>query len=268
MPRVRVSVALVLVAAAAFCGSVAPLAGADQPRIDPRLYSVPLRSFTRAVYSEAKTTYRLTSSDANFALPDTPFQKIVSRDVRSGQTRILLAAGVIDPSGDPSRPDHLADTRFLNINSAPIRAARKSFVKSRDAVRDVEHFVFDTISDKTYGIPIIPADAILARRHGDCTEHAVLAVSLLRSLGIPSRAVVGMLLAPEFEGLRNVFVFHMWAEARVGGRWVLVDATRPGGTNHNRYIAFAHHHLKTEMPLAFLRSIAAIKNLSVEYVRP
>jgi hypothetical protein len=58
----------------------------------------------------------------------------------------------------------------------------------------------------------------------------------------------------------------MWAEAIVKGRWILVDATRPGEKQLNRYIAFTYHNLKTEAPLPYLRAISSIQDLVVEYV--
>jgi hypothetical protein len=126
-------------------------------------------------------------------------------------------------------------------------------------------FVYGHISNKTEGIPIVSARTVLRTRTGDCTEHAVLAVAVLRALGIPARAVVGMILCDAFGAHRNVFVFHMWAEAFYGGRWVLLDATRPSDIHPNRYIAFAVHNLRAEMPLEYLSAISSIRNLAVKY---
>jgi len=127
----------------------------------------------------------------------------------------------------------------------------------------VERFVHGHISEKTFGIPLIPAPAVYRGRAGDCTEHTVLAVALLRRMGIPARAVVGMIYSEEFEGMRDVYVFHMWAEAFHRGQWVLVDATRPGAKQPSRYIAFTYHNLKSEAPLAYLGALSALKNLRV-----
>ena len=75
------------------------------------------------------------------------------------------------------------------------------------------------------------------------------------------------MLVKKFMGRQNVFVYHMWAEAFVRGRWMLIDSTRPGTEGLNRYIAFAYHHLKTEMPLSFLKALASMKEFSVECVK-
>jgi hypothetical protein len=75
-----------------------------------------------------------------------------------------------------------------------------------------------------------------------------------------------MYLAGAFRGKRDVFVYHMWVEAYRGGAWQLVDAANPGPKSLNRYIAFARHSLKTEMPLSYLRAVSAIQDLTVAYL--
>jgi hypothetical protein len=54
---------------------------------------------------------------------------------------------------------------------------------------------------------------------GDCTEHSLLAVALLRAAGIPARPVVGL----AFGESERAFVGHMWVEAYVG-EWRTLDA--------------------------------------------
>jgi hypothetical protein len=75
-----------------------------------------------------------------------------------------------------------------------------------------------------------------------------------------------MLAVPEFMGKKNVFVYHMWVEAWHNGRWTLVDPSWPGEKHCNRYIAFAYHNLKTEMPLSFLKALSEIQDLRAEYL--
>jgi hypothetical protein len=54
---------------------------------------------------------------------------------------------------------------------------------------------------------------------GDCTEHGVLAVALLRKVGVPARGVVGWV------ALEDVLGPHFWVEVKLGNRWVPVDPT-------------------------------------------
>ena len=235
---------------------------------DPFNYFVEIGNFSETIYSANKSRFRLASSDADFHLPSTPFQRIPKEGSRGSMKIIEIETGGIDDTTRAKRDlsEYRANTRFLNLNAPEIKRAADRLRGSGDLPRAVEKFVYDRISDKTVGIPLIPALQVYRIRRGDCTEHAVLAVSLLRALGVPSRAIVGMYLADEFMGRRNIFVYHMWAEAYYGGSWRLVDATRPGARNYNRYIAFAYHTLKAEAPLAYLRAISAITNFSAEYI--
>lgn len=230
--------------------------------LDTSLFSVPARGDVERIPLERTSTYRLSSSDPAFSLPDTPFQRVAARKARKGGVHITLRAG--EPGASPPPTGYLEDTPLLTLDDPAIRSLAARAKGLGEPVVAVARLVHAYITDKRAGIPIIPAREIALGRAGDCTEHAVLAVALLRSLGVPARAVVGMIYSESFEGARNVFVFHMWAEAYSDGRWVLVDATRPEGDGANRYVAFAHHHLKTATPLSYLRAVSAIKDLTVE----
>lgn len=230
-------------------------------------YAIPIRNVTNTIFRENSSLYRISSSDAAFTLPDTPFQKIIKKNTSGNNTILIIRSGENNIRTMPNKNKFIQDTRFLNIGTREIRKLANITGHGSNAISEIEHFVYRFIEKKIFGIPIIPARNIVSGKSGDCTEHAILAIALLRSKKIPARAVVGMFLTREFAGKKNVFVFHMWAEAFSKGRWVLVDATRPGEKNPNRYITFTWHHLKTAMPLTYLKSIAAIKNLEVTYLR-
>jgi transglutaminase-like putative cysteine protease len=236
---------------------------------DPFNYHVAVKNFRPSIYTDETSLFRCTSTGEGFTLPPTTCQKIISKRESDGRTTIIIRTGPVSP-GPTAAQDapgrFLADTRFLNLSSSDITGAAARLKKEKDPVSAVERFVYGRITDKTTGIPLLPAAQVCRLGRGDCTEHAVLAVALLRSMGIPARAVVGMYLADEFQGVKNSFVYHMWAESHTGGRWRLVDATRPGEERCNRYIAFAYHNLKTETPLAYLKAVSAIQDLSVEYL--
>lgn len=230
-------------------------------------FILPLRGFSPAVLAEEASLFSITSSDKNFSLMENCSQKIVREDPAGTGKTILVKTGALTGSCPPgSGSGFLEDTRFLNLGSPEIRGMAARFRGSREPAADIERFVYAHISKKIIGIPLLTAAQIAESRTGDCTEHAVLAVALLRSLGIPARGVVGMYLSEGFEGHSNVFVYHMWAEALTEGKWQILDATRPGKKQLNRYVAFAYHSLKTEMPLAFLRAMSALRDMKVEYV--
>lgn len=236
---------------------------------DPFNYTIQVRNFRPTVYSERNSRFRIESSDTEFTLISTSFQRIIGERARGQKKTIDIETGLIQKVATTPEElsGYLKDTRFLNLSSPEITGAAAQLKIKDYPVRAVEDFVYHLIADKTLGIPIVPAAQVYRIKRGDCTEHTVLTVALLRKLGVPARAVVGMYLSEEFLGKRDVFVYHMWAEAYWKGRWRLVDATRPGEEKLNRYIAFAYHSLKAEAPLPYLRAVAAIQDMTVEYMR-
>jgi transglutaminase-like putative cysteine protease len=237
--------------------------------LEPAFYTIIPINFSNKVYSQEISKYRVILNNSEFTLPDTSTQKILGSTNGNPVYNITLESGNIQSNSNVKKDayaNYLSDSRLLNLDDPEILKIKFNFNNSKDIINDVEKYVYDYISNKTIGIPIISASDIIKNKSGDCTEHTVLAVSIFRSLRVPSRALVGMILSKEFGRSRNVFVYHMWAEAFVNDKWILVDATRPGQKHTNLYIALAYHHLQTEMPLLYLRAVSAMKTFSVEYV--
>jgi len=219
-----------------------------------------------AAFGEQETTWTIRSSSADFDLHDEINQKVVSRTVAGNETVIVLRTGSFSSSVALSLQDRksfLSATRFVHPENAQILAISQKLFPSIDPVETVNRYVYQYISNKSLGMPLASDTQVLDLKTGDCKEHAVLAVSILRSAGIPARAVTGLVLLPSFRGAKNVFGFHMWAEAYIGGRWVIIDATYSGAGKYNRYIALARHSLRTEAPLDYIAAVSAVHNLSI-----
>jgi hypothetical protein len=88
-----------------------------------------------------------------------------------------------------------------------------------DLARRVNRFVFDWITEKDFTVGFASALEVCHHPRGDCTEHGVLAVALLRRLGVPARGVTGWV------GLGEVLGLHFWVEVRLKDRWVPIDPT-------------------------------------------
>ncbi len=93
----------------------------------------------------------------------------------------------------------------------------------------MRRYVHTFIKTKDLDVGFATASEVARTREGDCTEHGVLLAALLRADGIPSRVVCGLIYADGFAGAKNIFGYHMWAQAllEVGGKpsWVDLDAT-------------------------------------------
>ena len=85
--------------------------------------------------------------------------------------------------------------------------------------RQVTSFVFEWIRAKDMSVGFASALEVARNGQGDCTEHGVLAIALLRRLGVPARGVVG------WAGLGEVMGLHFWVEVKLGRRWLPVDPT-------------------------------------------
>ncbi len=238
------------------------------------LKSIPASSFiitpsgiNNTAYTNNRTVYKIESSDEDFTLFETANQQILSKKNSGERTEILISTGDSAVPVEKDLTPFLKNTPYLNTDKESIRKAASKFKNSKDPVKDVSAFVYNHISDKKLGIPLLPASMILSGRAGDCTEHSILTISILRTLKISSRAVMGIILSENFSGKNNVFVYHMWVEAFRNGRWILVDATRPYDFHPNRYIALSYHNLMTETPSDYLRAISTIQDMKISFIR-
>lgn len=241
--------------------------GVSAQGLGPSHISVHVSNISKDVYQRDRARYELSSSGENFSLPDTPFQKVISARAAAARVTVTVEAGRRDTSAhERPGPGDLADTPLLMIRSPEIKNAAERLKDGGRTADNVQRFVYRHITSKMLGIPLVSALHVFRGKAGDCTEHTVLAVALLRAAGVPARAMVGMLLEPSFAGRENVFVYHMWAQAHVGGGWVIVDATRPERVSAGRYVAFAYHSLRSAMPVSCLSALSSIQTLSVRYL--
>jgi len=89
----------------------------------------------------------------------------------------------------------------------------------RDKITALNHWVYTHLR-KTLTSNVTTATQVLDRRAGDCTEHSVLLVALLRALHIPAREVGGVVYDNK---ILVGFGWHAWVEAEIVGHWVQVD---------------------------------------------
>lgn len=82
-------------------------------------------------------------------------------------------------------------------------------------VRDNIRYTMDIRGTETVATP----EQTMERRLGDCDDKALLAASLLESIGHPTRFVA--------IGKRPGVFDHVLVETRVGDRWIPVETTEP-----------------------------------------
>ena len=88
---------------------------------------------------------------------------------------------------------------------------------------------------------------VLELRQGDCNEHSVLFVALVRAIGIPSDIVVGLVY------IDGGFYYHAWTKVWIAcptdgrrGRWIAVDPTFGQCIADATHIALAEGELQEQ----------------------
>ncbi|HET8901118.1 MAG TPA: transglutaminase-like domain-containing protein, partial [Holophagaceae bacterium] len=160
-------------------------------------------------------------------LPDTAQQKkIAPATWRLTRAQAPDAAEAAEMPGSSSKEDspYLTATPLVQFkdpafNGLVARMALKPGLSRWQLAQAVTDFVFTFIREKDYSVGFASALEVCKNPKGDCTEHGVLAVALLRKLGVPARGVLGWVALDRMLGM------HFWVEVELKGRWVPVDPT-------------------------------------------
>jgi transglutaminase-like putative cysteine protease len=161
---------------------------------------------------------------------DTYRQKFTAID--KDTVKIVITADVpkkhdkIRPVTDPNGGSNLKATIAVESDNADIIALAKKVAGDEKnayaASKKVVAWVNANMT-KDYGASSDRASDILRTMKGDCTEHALLSVAMLRALGIPSRRVDGVVYLKNEDGVPALY-WHEWVEAYVG-EWTQLDPT-------------------------------------------
>ena len=140
-----------------------------------------------------------------------------------------------------------SDTLVAQLTERATRSAGDDPSIRAEALR---RFVYRHIDEKDLSVGFASAAEVARSRQGDCTEHGVLLAAMLRADGIPSRVASGLIYAEQFVGARDIFGYHMWAQAllEVDGTptWVDLDAVLPPQIAFDAtHIALSYSHLAT-----------------------
>jgi hypothetical protein len=184
-------------------------------------------------------TYYLSVRDPNvpLVLPHTDNQTVY-KDHRGN---IILTVKPVEPRGrwpfpyrgeDKTLQGALTSNRYLQSGNKRVKQmARKAVGRTRnatEAVKRIEAFVADYITQKDLSVGYASALEVIESKQGDCTEHAILCAALCRAVGIPAQVVFGIAYVEEFGGMTHCFGGHAWTRAYVGDKWIGLDAAFKG----------------------------------------
>lgn len=141
---------------------------------------------------------------------------------------------------DPEVQRYLEPTAMAQSDNPTIQSVARELVgKETDSLVVAEKIIAAVYFgiDKEAGVRgSATATEVLRNGAGDCTEHAVLVVALMRAAGIPARLVDGIVVASHEDG-SGVAGYHAWAEIWLG-EWIGVDATVNETGTSARYLNF------------------------------
>lgn len=128
---------------------------------------------------------------------------------------VALSAGSADVGLRPSGTVQAQDPM--------VRALARKIADGQERVPEKIVAVLDWLEKNIRKEPVDSFSAldVLDSKRGECQGHSYLYAALMRSLGVPTRVVNGLVYSAEHGG----FLYHTWAESVVDGSWRAVDPT-------------------------------------------
>jgi transglutaminase-like putative cysteine protease len=247
------------------------------PATLPNIGTDQLIRLSRAIaqpYDSETAVYRITvRGDDN---PATTFAQDDRQQVQQvkGSTFELHVRGRRDPlPGLPERdvaPEFLKSCYFIKSDDAKVREHARNAVGTETdpwlQARRIERWVHNHMRKDNGSDAFATADHVARTLRGDCTEFAMLAAAMCRAIGIPSRAVVGLVYVDSARG--PAFGFHMWAEVWVRGQWMPIDATLGKGYVGATHLKIADHSwYETQSLTPILPAVRVVGKTSIEVIQ-
>ncbi len=122
--------------------------------------------------------------------------------------------------------EYLKSSLIVESDNAEIQHLAETLVGGeKDAYRaalKINEWVYKNLQ-KDYGASADRATDVLRQKKGDCTEHSLLATSLMRAAGIPAKRVDGVVYMVNDDQVPALY-WHEWVEVYVG-EWSQMDPT-------------------------------------------
>lgn len=176
--------------------------------------------------------------------------------VSAAPPKVLKPRPLIDPNGGANLKATIA---VESDNPEIIKLAKKIAGDEKDAwtvARKVNRWVYENLQ-KDYGASSDSATDVLALKKGDCTEHSLLSVALLRALHIPARRVDGVVYLMNDDNVPALY-WHEWVEAYVG-EWTQLDPTFGQDVAHPARLAVGEESNAEITPLIGAMTVTEVR---------
>ncbi|MCK5862903.1 MAG: transglutaminase domain-containing protein, partial [Candidatus Hydrogenedentes bacterium] len=209
---------------------------------------------------DAKTLHmRITSDDPKLLPPEDTRQRY-EKDIFIITRQNPDKESYTEALSDEEKARNLSSDLFIQANHPRILETAKDIIGEaktswEKSVR-LHSWIYENISKK-HVLSIPSALDVLEQRSGDCNEHAVLFTALSRSVGIPTRVVIGLAWSRTLQA----FGYHAWVEI-YAGHWIAMDPTfgeKVAGPTHIK--------LLTGSIDQWPRLLSYIDTLSIEIVK-
>jgi transglutaminase-like putative cysteine protease len=171
--------------------------------------------------AEVRQLYLVVGVGRNFTLRNAPNQQVKRRP--DGKLEVALRARAGAPVLPSERAAALRDDGRADLAHPDVAALSRKLTAGvsdrEEQIGRLVDWVFENLT-KSFSSNLSTASQVLARRAGDCTEHALLLIALARAAGIPAREVSGLVYMGD--EVRR-FGWHAWVEVEIDGHWVQVD---------------------------------------------
>jgi transglutaminase-like putative cysteine protease len=152
-------------------------------------------------------------------------KRIASLDEDVNRSSPVTQVEALDPSFlEPSGWVDAADPLIASLAEEALRGAPIATLDRAEALRAYAHAYMGSWEND---VGFATASEVARSRRGDCTEHALFLMGLLRAAGIPARLATGLVYTTDSTRHEPIFGWHAWTQAQVDGRWVDLDATLP-----------------------------------------
>lgn len=176
--------------------------------------------------------------------------------ITAAPPKVLKPRPLIDPNGGKN----LKATIAVESDSPEIiKLAREIVGTEKDAWKSavkINEWVNKKLT-KDYGSSSDNATGVLAQMKGDCTEHSLLAVSLMRAVGIPAKRIDGLVYLKNDDGVPALY-WHEWVEAYVG-EWTQMDPTFGQNVAHPARLAVGEESSAEITPLIGSMTVVEVK---------
>lgn len=233
--------------------------------------SVPVNPPLMQPYETRRVRYRvhLDRGDPAAVFVSDATQQVRSIDANTAEITVYairpgVAGNPAAKDDPPVAADREPNNHIQSDDPAIVAAAREAAGDRTDPWQvavALERYTRGRITQTGYSQAFDSALDVLKSGKGDCTEHSVLLAALARARGIPARVAIGLVYQDQ------AFLYHMWNEIYVDGRWIPLDATRARGGTSAAYLKLACSSLEGASAYASMLPVAQVAGrLKVEIV--